>query len=322
MAVNLSGIPGMPTASGAYAQDSTEGTGASGDAKGVGRGQGGDNREFIHLPRPGRESPPIGRRFGGDEGPSTKDLEAQEKKLTEAFDKIRNDPALRDKLMSILSNPTTGAEEIAALLIKLSNMNRENVLDQRLQARSAARSDLEGAAGEMREAAAKQIAGAIVSAVMSVAAAVVTGVMSGMSISKSAKGIDSSQKAAGLQKDASIAKNAGQADAPDLKAEYKIESARGEKLGLDARNLSDRGNAISKALSGAGELISGSLQGSGRLDDATAKEKEASATDQQAQGDVAKKALDDLEEMVKSAIQFLKAMQAAEADLMANMTRV
>lgn len=281
--------------------------------KEVGRGQIGGNSDLP--PVDPTAYAPIGR------DQKTEDPGKMEKELAEALEKLKNDPAFRDQLLAALGG-ASNAEEIAALLIKLSSMNRENVLDQRLQARAAARSDLEGAATEMKEAAVKQVVAAVVSAVVSAATAVVSVVSAFQSIGKSVDAIKASKEANQMEKIANVAKDSGDKSAPKLTETFKNTSALAEQKTLDARRLSDIGGAISKLGGSAGELTSGSLQGASKVDESEAKQREASATDHQAHSDVTKKAMDDLEEMVKSAIQFLKAMQQAEVDLMANLTRV
>jgi hypothetical protein len=253
--------------------------------------------------------------------PVPEDPGAAASELETILQEMQNNPEMRQALLDAIGSGA-GAEEIAALMIKLSNMSRESVLDQRLQARSAARSDLEGAASEMKQAATKQFAAAVVSAVV---AGISAGVSLGASISSiksSAEAIKTTRQANSAERLASETKATGDSIAPELKETSKNLGALAESQSLAARRTADIGTAISKIGTGVGDLISGSLQGDSKIDDSEGKLKEASATDQQAAADVTKKAMDDLEELVKSAIQFLKAMQAAEVDLMATMTRV
>ena len=273
--------PGGPSANTATAigLENTEGTGQAEEKK-TGRGQNGGSFE---LP-PG---PVIDRRGSFRRETRPEDAKGQEADLNAASSKLATDTELKDRLMSIL-NSGGGAEEIAALLIKLSNMNRENVLDQRLQARSAARSDLEGAAAEMKESAAKQIAAAVVSAVMAVVSLAVTAYSAGKSIKSSVDSIGATKEANQTQKMASIAKESGDVEAPKLRETYKNQQADAQNLTLKAQNWTNMGSAASKLGDATGNLIGGVLQADAKTDDAEGKLREASATDQQAPGDVTK----------------------------------
>lgn len=257
--------------------------------------------------------------YGTETPPPMTDEEIEE--VNEALEKLKNDPTFRENLLAALGS-SGGAEEIAALMVKLSNMSRENVLDQRLQARSAARSDLEASAEQSREAAAKQIAGAIVSFVVATVAAVASLAGSIGSIKNSKEALSQSTQANKLEKGAETARLSGDKAFPEMNETAKNASVTAQHATLAARRSADIGTALSQLTGGLGNLVGGSLDGAAKIDEAQGKEHEASATDQQAQSDVTKKAMDDIEELVKSAIQFLKAMASAEVDLMASMTRV
>ncbi len=270
------------------------------------------------VPPPPAPNPGL---IGTETFPMVDDPGAAASELESILERMQSDPELRETLLAAIGSGGS-AEDIAAMIIKLSGMSRENVLDQRLQARSAARSDLEGAAAEMKQAATKQFAAAVVSAVVAgISAGVSLGASIG-SIKSSAEAIKTTREANQADKIASVAKNSGSPDAPKLKEAAKNTTALAESQSLDARRMADIGTALSKIGTGVGDLISGSLQGDAKIDDSQGKLDEASATDQQAHADVTKKAMDDIEEMVKSAIQFLKNMQANEVDRMAMATRV
>lgn len=270
----------------------------------------------------GQVPPPIGFVPTNDQstgGPSDPGTAANEVEV--ALEEMRNNPELREAMISALMSGGN-AEEIAALLIKMSGMSREELLDQRLQARAAARSDLEASAAESMEAATKQIIGAIVSAVMSAVSAVISigGAIS--SVKSSADAFKASKDANQMEKIATNATNSGDKMAPKLNEAAKNASIDAQSATQASMRAKDITLAVGQLGNAGGTLIGGTLDGAAKVDDAEGKLREASAQDNQAHGDVTKKAMDDLEEMVKSAIQFLKAMQSAEADLMANLTRV
>ena len=307
--------PKLPSTSGTDPGFQVGDTTPESNVNGTGRGS---SSETGAVPPP--PSPPPGVVIV-DSQPLPEDPGAAASEMEDILKKIQDDPNLRETLMAAIGSGAN-AEEIAALMIKLSNMSREEVLDQRLQARSAARSDLQGAAAEMKEAATKQFAAAVVSAVVAGISAGVSLGASVSSIKSSAQAINTSKQANTAERLASETKATGDSIAPELKETSKNLGALAESQTLAARRTADIGTAISRIGTGVGDLISGALQGDAKIDDSQGKLKEASATDEQAAADVTKKAMDDIEEMVKSAIQFLKAMQSAEVDLMASMTRV
>lgn len=285
----------------------------TGNVPGTGMGSGGT---VGALPPP----PPLPSDYSGnaglpeDPGQAADDLET-------ALERFRNDPELREKLLSALGSGG-GAEEIAALMIKFSNLGRENALDQRLQAREAAKADLMASASESREAASKQIAAAIVGFVVSVVSAVVSLAGSISSAKNAVSALKETKEANQMEKLAKIAESSGDKSAPRLTEAAKNAGASAQAATLATQRSADIGRALSQLAGGLGQLVSGVLEGAAKIDEAEGKEFEAEATDQQAQADIGKKIMDDIEEMVKAAIQFLKAMQSAEVDLMASMTRV
>lgn len=238
-----------------------------------------------------------------------------------ALEELRNNPALRDEILAALSSGGN-AEDIAVLLIKMSGMSREELLDQRLQARAAARSDLEASAAESMEAATKQIVGAIVGAVLSAVSAVVSIGGAVSSVKSSGDALKASKDANQMEKIASTATRSGDSSAPKLTETAKNAAADAGEATAAAQRANQITMAVGQLGNAAGNMISGIMEGAAKMDEAEGKLREASAQDHQAHGDVTKKAMDDLEELVKSAIQFLKAMQSAEVDLMATLTRV
>jgi len=212
---------------------------------------------------------------------------------------------------------------LAALLIEMTSMSRQNALDSRLQARSQARSELEGQAAETREAATKMLASAIVGMVISVVSAAIAiggAAKSGGSIKESASHTKDAHQANKIMDSA----EGGLSDAGKLKLTHQADNA-----GALARNAQLKGDLTTQltgALTGLANavksLTEGSLGAASKMDDAQGQELAAAAQDTQANADVAKKIMDELEEMIKAAIQFLKEMAQAETDMMATASRL
>lgn len=239
-----------------------------------------------------------------------------------AANALGNDAAsIEDRLkslMSLVSDP----DMLSKLMIDFANMSRQNALDSRLAAREQAKSDLMAAAGETREAAEKQLTGAIVSMVIAVVVAVVSVVAFVSSVGGAAKSFNQSKEAAQATKIADTAKASGSSAAPKLGEAANVAGATAGQTSNNVQALNGLMQALGGLLNAASQGTSQIFQSQATVDQAEGQEMQALATEEQANADIAKKVVEDLEELVKSAIQFLKAIQDAETDLMATMTRV
>ncbi len=241
---------------------------------------------------------------------------------------------MKQAFEKLLSSIGGSSDELAALLIKFANMGRQNALDQRLQARDAAKSDLEAQADNTREAALKNMIAGIAMAVVAVVAAVV-------SVFGAVKSVGQAKGAANMNKDANaMGKDAAQMSkisdraqgstaAAKLKTDAGTKSDAADSLKLDAKTMETKAvasgtkyGAISGAVSAVGQAVQKGIEFDAANQTAEGQELAAEAQVEQSNSDLAKKVMDDLEELVKSTIRFLKEMQTAETDLMANMTRV
>lgn len=240
-------------------------------------------------------------RLEGPDGDARAKFEAALKDLLAAF----KDPDLLSKLM-----------------LELGALTRQNALDARLSARDQARSELEAQAGQTREAAMKSLASAIVGTVIAVVSAAISigGAMKGASqLKNSANAIkDGMQANKILDRSIEISDQAQQKltnAANNASSMAKIAQGKAETISQLTSGLS----GLTNALKG---LVEGSLGAAAKMDEAKGQEFAAASQDSQANADMAKKFMDELEEMVRTAIQFIKELQQAEADMMATASRL
>jgi hypothetical protein len=226
-----------------------------------------------------------------------------------------------EERMSAFNSLVNDPDMLAELMIKFSTMGRQQALDARLAARAEARAQLEGQAGETRDAADKMKTGAWVSFALAAASALVS-IGSAASAVKSLNSVKSLNKqtfdldfqanapmtnSAAKQGTAALSKNTGrQADAA-LQA-MQIQTAGAQGLA----KLSDAG----------GQAGAGHLQANAKKDEADGQMMAAAAQDSQAQADFAKQQMDDMKEMMKTAMEFIKELNRLETELMANFTRL
>lgn len=226
---------------------------------------------------------------------------------------------LAKKILSAFRDP----DALGRLMVEFAAMSRQNALDERLSARASARAELEGQAGEMRSAAAKMMAAAIVSFVIAVVMAVVS-VVSAVKAVKSAAAAESQVKQSiGDQAKADKFAAAGDTQkASQLSHSADAAKSQADLINRKAEAMNQLMNAVTGFLGGISKGIEGSLNAQAKIDEAKGVERSAAAQDAQAEADMAKKFMEELEELIRATIQFLKQMQDAEADMMATASRL
>lgn len=219
-----------------------------------------------------------------------------------------------------------GSTDIAAILIELASMQRQAALDQRVASRELAKAQLLGQAAETRQAAAKELVAAIVQMVVSIVAASITfaGAAGGAKEIKKA-GTDLTEVANLTKNMNKLIKN-GVDEGSDFisKLGAKItDIGKSADLSLrKAENITMRFNAISQMVNALGEGIGGMLRASAKMDEAQGQELAAQSQDTQADGDVFKAFMESIDELIRTAIEFIKKMQDAEVELMATASRL
>ncbi len=212
---------------------------------------------------------------------------------------------------------------LAKLMVEMSSMSRQNALDARLAARSQARSELKGPAAETRESAQKMLISAVVGVALAVVGAVVA-------FSGAAKSMAATKSSASHTQDAmqanKIMDNAGDglSDAGKLKLTHQASGS--EALAKMSQAKADSLNMLTNAIGGLINAFKGMTEGTvsseAKKDEAQGMELAAAAQDSQAFADMAKQFTDELQEMIRSAIQFLKDMHQVETDMMATASRL
>lgn len=201
-----------------------------------------------------------------------------------------------DALKSLLGQMGIG-DDLSTLMVEFAAMGRQNALDQRLASREQAKDELMSQAEATRAAAITQVVVAAVTLVVSV-------VTTGLSLNQASKAGETS-KQLGKLADEGGENQAKVAEITNAAAKQQTQNQAWTQVV----------SSIGQTAEGAGGLASGLFQAGGQVDAANAQM-------EQSNSDLSKKVMDDFEEMVRATIQFLKEMQQAETDLMANMTRV
>lgn len=223
-------------------------------------------------------------------------------KLDEMLDRFE---AAASKLASLFdSSAFVGdiAKFLGRALIEFAAEQRKNALDERMAAREAAKAELMSQAGKMEAAAEKMMTGAITNLVMGVAAGAIS----------IAGGIASS-----VGSFAAIGK---------MSAAMKSGSDQAFK---SAEALSTAFSGIGSAVRSGGDMIGAGGRGAEGITQAEAKKTEAEgsrdaadAQFQQQTADLKKDIQQQMDEMIKQIINFLKEMREAEVDAMRALTKV
>lgn len=273
----------------------------------------------VGLPRSG----------GGSEPPQ--DLDGSKRSLTNALkDNLKEASAVLDKLISALRDPS----KLAALLIEMNEMQRQNALDQRLASRDAAKSQLEGQAAETREAAVKELAAAAVGMAMSVVSFAVSAIGAGK-MGAEAKTAGKAGKTAEEFKEAvadlksklpSVTDPAKRSQMEGVISKLEAQAGKFDNIASSGFREVDRLNMLTQAVNslvkGMSEGIEGILRATAKMDEATGQMMAANAEDLRADGDAIKTFTDGIDELLRAALEFISKLADAEVELMASASRL
>lgn len=255
-------------------------------------------------------------------GPATRNTGQADNRLASTDRKL--DAALADleKLIKTLK----GVEDLATILIDLASMQRQAALDQRLASREIAKSQLLGQAAETRQAAMKEIVAAVVSLVMSVVTAgiTLTGAIKAGGKIKDAMGDlkDVAEKTSNMNKLIKNGVDEGSDAIKNIGAKIKSIGNDADVALRQAENITMKFNAISQMVNALGDAMAAMIRASGKMDEAQGQALAAEAQDTQAEGDAFKALMDGIDELIRTAIEFVKKMQDAEVELMATASRL
>ena len=225
-------------------------------------------------------------------------------------------------------------DALAKMLIEFAANARQNALDARLSARAQAKSELHEQAGKTREAADKAVSAAWMQLGFAIGSAVVTGISAGFSAAnlKDAGKLTGQLSKANkiMDKAGDIADAAGDTSVGRQAANVSSKAGRlGGEISKDIDLVLQKTNLINTVGGGAAQLATaGGTFGAG-LENAAAQKIEADgqalaaeAQDTQADADLAKQFMDELQEMINSALQFLREISQAETEMMATASRL
>ena len=215
----------------------------------------------------------------------------------------------------------TDVNILGKLMIIHANESRKEAMDQRLQARESAKTELLAQAGQDHDAADKMRSSAVVALVMSVVSVVVSAISIGFAVRSTAQ---AGAKLNSLERpemaEGETTQNAG-AEYTNSKAEYD----EGMQQVQDLNNRSNVAIQITNMASSIGQSLSGYFSTTGQADakedQAKGEEYAALAQDDMAKGDQAKEVFQAADDLVKQIINLLKDLKDSKAQEMASITR-
>jgi hypothetical protein len=230
---------------------------------------------------------------------------------------------------------------LARALIEFAAEQRKNALDERMNARETAQTQLKGQANEMREAADKIMGGAILNLVMTV---VMSAVSIGMSIGAAVGNASATKEMVGglkeMKSTAADAENFSKAaqihkanpsgaefnvKADAAKAKLQVQGNEFTTISQGAQkytSINTVGQAMTQLGSGVGNSGNSIMQAQSKEDDAQAAEAAAAAQYAEGQADINKDLQNTMSEFIKTIINFLKELKEAEVDQMRALTKV
>lgn len=310
---------------------STTGTTQTGNVQNggtVGGGVGGTGNGQVPVGNGQTNNAGMPRSSNGGEVPSNPSQ--SQRSLLDARDALKNTSAVLDKLIAALRDP----DQLAALMIEMNNMQRQNALDQRLASRETAKSQLEGQAAETREAAVKELVAAAVALAMSVVSfAVSAGGAAKMGgeakqAAKAGKVAEDFKEAIGELKGKlpTVTDPVQKGKIEQAISKLEVQASKFDNLANAGFREVDRLNMVTQAVNslvkGLSEGIEGILRSSAKMDEATGQLLAASAEDTRADADALKSFTDALDEVLRSALEFIQKMNDAEVELMASASRL
>lgn len=262
----------------------------------------------------------------------TNSTESQ-RRLNEAPLTLEQATKLLQELVKSLRDP----DQLAALLIEMNDLQRKNALDQRLASRDTAKSQLEGQAQETRESAIKELASAAVAVALAVVSFAVS-VGGALKMGSELKTGMSATMSAGKMSDevSTMQGNMGKMvnhldEGSKLQMTSKIGGVQNQadtlrSMGDMAVRKSDMINTYTQAINslvrGVSDALSTSLRAFAKFDEAQGQVLAANAEDTKADADQIKEFMNSIEELLKSALEFMQKLNDAEVELMASASRL
>jgi hypothetical protein len=235
--------------------------------------------------------------------------------------------------LTALFESLDSGDVLGKLMIEIAQMQRKDALESRLMAREQAKGQMMDQAGDMREAAAKIMTGAIISLVVTVVASLVTIAASVGNTASGLKGISGQKQALDGQKMASQGQTQqsyrGATDAQKTEG-MKLESQGYDlnKKGLDGQAVSmkqqlkaDLISQLGQIIQGFGNMMDSNFQSQAKVEEAEGQEHAAQAEHAKGEADIARDTQQQLDEFINKLIEFLKNLNETEVNQMAAVTR-
>lgn len=219
---------------------------------------------------------------------------------------------------------------LGRVMIKQSNEEETNALNERLSSRQTAKSELLDQASKMHDEASKMRTGAIISLVVAVVGAAISLGFSAASASKSTSAMG---KMSGSSEESNVSpsgKTGGDSvgETGDVEAEITVTVAKGDNttevniLNSQAQNQQSVAGAINTLTGAISGATNSFFQADAKDIEAEGAKDAANAQEAQAVGDHQKEIQGALVALVDKIIQFLKDMQDSKAQQMQALTKV
>lgn len=239
---------------------------------------------------------------------------SSQKNIDKALDRL-------EKAVDLFATAVTAdmATLFARIMIEQMSDQRKAALEDRLASRMNAKAELLDQAGKLKDSANQMMIGAIVSLVIGVVASAVSIAGSISSMTKSVGSAKDMQGTFGkMSKIDDIHSDVGKQEFALLTQEMTQLGQLAQKGNLIGQ-ISNLVNSLGQSISGASTGIS---QAASKNTEAEGSASAARAEDDRAQGDIAKSVQDNLQELLKSIIAFLRDMQENQVQMMQSLTKV
>jgi hypothetical protein len=251
-------------------------------------------------------------------------------RLTTAADSVSN------AISWLFEGTRDDIKTLGKLLIQQAASEAKSALDDRLAARDAAKADLMGQAGKLKQEATEMMVVAVVSLVITCVTAAATAFFAGKeaaslkNMGKAVKGTgESAEELKNLNKLKNAYKGVDVEESKDLqKIEAKLaklEKTRDQEFNLAnttagfQQNLGQMANTLG---GGIGSFVTTMVQADGKMKEAEGSEMAAQAQYHQSEADKAKDVQQAFEDTINKLVEFLKDMMDSKANQMQAMTKL
>lgn len=188
------------------------------------------------------------------------------------------------------------------VMIEQAGQQRKDALEQRLQAREAAQTELIAQAGKLEKSADEMMSGAIAALVIAVVTAVATAVLSGIAAARAGSSLDSAKLAA--------------------KYDSNTMSTLATQQGAIASGWSGASQAVGTLGGALGNTVNTIYQANSKRLEAEGSRDSAQAEEMKSLADIKKEMQQALDELIKAIVNFVKEMKDNEVQMMQPLTKL